>query len=122
MGTITPSGAGGGGSAGGAPHKQPRPKRVVFLLEGPRRFPDFPSQVLWMRLDGLTIDKIAKATRRDTETVQLVIDMWQRQVELREGNTFTPRARNNRRWGKRRKQQGDQEDDSDRPGDGAGDP
>lgn len=88
--------------------KPPRAKRVTLRLETSTRARnmfggDVLSQMLWMRLDGLTINQIADTVGCDDEMVTAAITAWQTQVEAREGETWLPKRRNPRRWKNRPK-------------------
>src|SRR5687767_12389102 len=66
--------------------------QVTFLLDrsGPRRKP--LRQTLWMRPEGRSVRRIARAVGKPPETVQFAIDAWQRQVELSSDEPFAPLA------------------------------
>lgn len=81
-------------------------KRVALLLDTSTRCrnqygADFRSQILYMRLDGLTIDAIAAVFGCSDDLITAAISEWQEQItdrERRAGIMFVPRKRNRRRW------------------------
>ena len=89
-------------------YKPPKPKRVVLHLESSARAStaygsDVYGQILFMRLDGLSVGQIADAIGCGDDLVCSVVNLWQEQVRIREGENFTPRRRNPRRAANRPK-------------------
>jgi hypothetical protein len=79
------------------------PARVTFLLDGPQHRQRILQQVLWMRLDGLSISRISRATGMTRETIQNMIDCWQGQTEIVFRDNFSPLAVCSRREAGRKK-------------------
>ena len=59
---------------------------------------DVYSQILWMKLDGITTREICESLGCSRDLVQAAITAWQEQIQVREGRNWIPARRSAQRW------------------------